>query len=100
MPFYRVGGLFMHVKFSGRARRNPPAQCVATIWLEGRQAKCCDISAYLCDWKLPDGQTCDAPLCQPHANLVGPNRHYCPKHQAEQLATQPQLALFSFIDPV
>jgi hypothetical protein len=38
----------------------------------------------LCDWPLGAGKTCDKPLCERHAVEVGPDRHYCPDHQAER----------------
>lgn len=96
MPFYRLAGIPVHVNF-GR-RKNVPAPCVARIGLDGREVRCAAISAYLCDWELSDGSTCDAPLCQSHANAVGPNRHYCPRHHAQHRAQQPELPLFGAVE--
>jgi len=48
------------------------------------------MSAFLCDWPV-DGSTCDAPLCEEHAHQVGADRHYCPRHRAEQLRAAPEL---------
>lgn len=38
----------------------------------------------LCDFKLKgklEGKTCDRPLCDTHAQSVGPNLDYCPAHK-------------------
>lgn len=39
--------------------------------------------AFLCDWPVGPGKTCDAPLCADHAHEVAPEVHYCPGHFAE-----------------
>lgn len=91
MPFYRINGAIVHIKFGGKKR--PPAPCVAPIGVDA--ARCCGISQFLCDWPLSDGKTCDAPLCPVHAHEVGKNRHYCHIHHAQHLHQQPQLALFT-----
>ena len=94
MPFYRVNGLMVHMRLSGKA----PAPCVARLGLAGgQQVQCMGISGYLCDWPVDGGKTCDAPVCDHHANQVGRNRHYCPLHFAQFNATQPQLGLFTSI---
>jgi len=36
----------------------------------------------LCDWKLGDGKTCDAPLCAACAIEPAPDKHLCRTHQA------------------
>lgn len=94
MPFYRVNGMAVHIKLSGKGAKNPPAPCCARVpSTEGGkpEVRCCGISTYLCDWKLPDGTTCDAPLCTDHAHAIGPDRHLCPIHRAQQLADEPEL---------
>jgi hypothetical protein len=37
----------------------------------------------LCDWKMKDKKsgTCDAPVCDQHAQQVGPDKHLCVLHQ-------------------
>lgn len=80
MPFYRFGSGFMHIKFGGKARKNPPAQCVAPLELNGKVVRCCAMSTFLCDHELEDGKTCDAPLCEEHATAIEPDRHLCPRH--------------------
>jgi hypothetical protein len=35
----------------------------------------------LCDQKLPEGRTCDAPMCADHAFGVGKNEDLCPQHR-------------------
>lgn len=87
MPFYRVNGMTVHIKMSGKA----PAQCVAPIDLDGKRVRCCGISAFLCDHEMDSGGTCDAPLCAEHATQVGRNRHLCPRHEAERRAAEPGL---------
>lgn len=91
MPFYVVNGCTVHVKLSGKARRNPPKPCVARVEREGRPARCCGISTILCDWPLEAGGTCDAPLCPEHAVEVGRDRHYCPAHAALHREREPEL---------
>ncbi len=90
MPWYIVNGCPVHLKLSGKAAKNPPAPCVARVDRDGRAAKCCGISTLLCDWPV-DGGTCDAPLCEEHAHQVATDRHYCPRHRAEQLRAAPEL---------
>lgn len=36
---------------------------------------------FLCDWKVGQGKTCDAPICGIHAVEVAPNKHLCPEHK-------------------
>lgn len=87
MPFYRFGTGFAHIKFSGKAAKNPPAPCAAMIPngspIVGRVMRCCALSSFLCDYELVDGGTCDAPLCPEHAQQIGPDRHLCPRHARE-----------------
>lgn len=95
MPFYRWNGGFMHIKFSGRGPH--PKPCVARIGIEaeGRPLqRCLALSHYLCDWQLSDGKTCDAPLCEAHAQEIGRNRHLCQLHYGQHKAEQPQAELF------
>jgi hypothetical protein len=50
------------------------------------KCKDCDFkkdAPYLCDWPMPSGKDCDRPCCADHCKEVGPDRHYCVKHQAE-----------------
>lgn len=79
MPWYRVDGHSVHFNFGGKLRKNPPAQCVARVERDGKPAKCCGMSTFLCDAPV-DGTTCDAPLCKEHAHEVGKDRHYCDRH--------------------
>ena len=97
MPFYRINGMAVHIKFSGKGAKHPPAPCAARIPVDecsrtvGPTQRCCAISSYLCDWQLVDGRTCDAPLCADHVTEVGANRHYCPLHLAEHRDAEPEL---------
>lgn len=36
-----------------------------------------------CDWIVEGGKTCDRPICDRHADQVGPNKHWCPAHSIE-----------------
>lgn len=96
MPFYKVNGMVVHVKLSGK--RRPPAPCIARVGFSAAAAEvdhCNAISAFLCDWKLSTGKTCDAPLCESHANQIGKNRHLCPDHFAQHTHQSPQRSLFT-----
>lgn len=44
-------------------------------------SSCRSPSRFQCDWKMPQGGTCDAYLCADHAAEVGPDRHLCPEHR-------------------
>ncbi len=90
MPFYRINGMDVHMKGT-----KLPAPCVAHVWIDGQERLCRAISAFLCDFPAGGGRTCDRTLCEAHARQVGPNRHYCPEHQADAIASQPQLGLFT-----
>lgn len=84
MPFYRVGGLMVHIKMTNTKKRPAPPPCCGRIALEGIDRRCMAISTILCDWPV-EGGTCDAPLCAEHAHAIGPDRHLCPRH-AKQMA--------------
>lgn len=90
MPFYCINGMDVHMKGT-----KLPQPCGALVWRDGRSQPCRDLSAFLCDFPDGGGRTCDRALCEAHARQVGPNRHYCPEHQADAIATQPQLGLFT-----
>lgn len=45
--------------------------------------KCGGISTRECDWKLPNGKTCDCPLCERCSTKPAPEKDLCPVH-AEQ----------------
>jgi len=52
----------------------------------GRKVKRCDcgrVGTLLCDWKVGAGKTCDAPICEQHAEQVAEDKHLCPKHSKE-----------------
>ncbi|UCU92655.1 hypothetical protein [Hydrogenophaga taeniospiralis] len=98
MPYYRLALGMVHM----RGTRLPPP-CAARILIDGQDAQCLAMSAYLCDGPPPphrqgdyqDSGTCDAPLCEAHARQTGPNRHLCPAcHQTQRDAEQ-QRSLFT-----
>lgn len=88
MPFYRFNGLTVHVKLSGKGSKRPPAPCCAKL---STGERCCAISVLLCDWKLGDGSTCDAPLCDAHGVVIGPDKHLCPIHDRQRREAEPEL---------
>lgn len=89
MPWYRINGMMVHLNLGGKLRKNPPAPCCARITYENPVApsiRCMAISTFLCDFRLPDGKTCDAPLCEVHVQQIGTDRHLCPRHAREREA--------------
>ncbi len=46
---------------------------------------CFRVHTVLCDFKLANGKTCDAPLCKAHAHHTGDDTDYCLPH-AEVMA--------------
>jgi hypothetical protein len=78
MPWYRMHGLMVHM----RGTKLPPACCARTAPKNPivPSQRCLAPSAFLCDWPLEAGGTCDAPLCGAHAVVTGKNRHLCPAH--------------------
>lgn len=86
MPTYRTATGWMHLKLARSKKHPPPAPCAARIpagpATVGSTMRCCAMSDILCDWKLADGGTCDAPLCYDHATEIGPDEHLCPAHAA------------------
>lgn len=88
MPFYRVNGMRVHLNFGGKLRKNPPKPCCARL---STGERCDDISTLLCDWKLEQGGTCDAPLCAKHGTAVGPDLHLCPIHEKQRREAEPEL---------
>jgi hypothetical protein len=41
---------------------------------------CNSDSTLLCDWHMPNGKTCDKPLCRRHARFAGKDIDYCKDH--------------------
>lgn len=93
MPWFRINGMNVHMKLGG-AKSKQPKPCVALIPALTHRAgtmHCRCISAFLCDWKVSDGRSCDAPLCADHAHQVGPDEHLCPIHLAANRTAEPEL---------
>lgn len=94
MPWYRIKGMLVHIKFGGKLARNPPAPCAARTTPANPivpSQRCCAVSVYLCDHELDEGGTCDAPLCAEHATQIGPDRHLCPLHAAQRRTVQAEM---------
>jgi hypothetical protein len=45
-------------------------------------ADCAAVGAFLCDYPVGDGKTCDRPMCDDHATEIGHEVHYCAAHYA------------------
>lgn len=45
-----------------------------------RTCHCGELATALCDWKMPGGGTCDAPLCEAHAHQPAEGKDLCPRH--------------------
>ncbi|CAG9184416.1 hypothetical protein [Cupriavidus pampae] len=43
-------------------------------------ADCADVGAYLCDYPVGDGKTCDRSMCDSHAHEIAHELHYCDAH--------------------
>lgn len=95
MPIYRTPLGFVYIKMTNTKKRPAPASCCARIphssLIVGATMRCCAISSYLCDHVLPDGGTCDAPLCADHAHQVAQDKHLCPTHLALRRDDEPGL---------
>lgn len=72
----------MHVKMTNTKKRPAPAPCCGRIAVGAGTQRCMAMSTLLCDHPLETGGTCDAPLCEEHANEIGPDRHLCGLHFA------------------
>ena len=93
MPFYRINGTIVHMRGT-----KLPKPCGAKIGFSSKgEIFCLAVSGYLCDWKLPNGQTCDRTLCDAHAHSAGKNVHYCPDHRVEAARAGRQMGLFTSI---
>lgn len=46
-------------------------------------ADCSGLGAYLCDYPIGGGLTCDRSLCERHGHVVGEDIHYCESHFRE-----------------
>jgi hypothetical protein len=72
-------GTTVHVYYGGK-RPDKPKKC----------AFCERPSTRLCDFIVSPPQqvthkrTCDAPMCDEHAQRVGPNKDYCPRHATQK----------------
>jgi len=63
-------GLFAILCSSGQVRRQV---C--------RCRSCAQPAPFLCDFRLGNGKTCDAPICADHAWQPAEDKHLCPQHQ-------------------
>jgi hypothetical protein len=81
MPWYRINGMMVHMRGT-----KLPAACEARTTPSNPvvpSQRCLAPSSFLCDYALPNGKTCDAPLCAEHAQEISPDRHLCQRHRRE-----------------
>lgn len=79
MPWYRMGHGLVHIRLSGKARRNPPKACPFFVTVKGARVRCMAMAPYLCDWP-----GCDVPICEDHRLALGPDIDVCPTHNARR----------------
>lgn len=86
MPYYRVGGMMMHVRMDKRARKKAAPPC--PFWAYARRSadgmvdttvrvRCLAPATYLCDWL-----GCNSPICDKHAQQLVPGFDFCPTHNS------------------
>ncbi len=69
--------------FYHRRVRNNFGKAIHICGEDIKACACCPYCAdYLCDWPIDGKETCDAPLCEDHAETVGDDLHFCPAHLA------------------
>lgn len=79
MPWYRVGGLMVHLNLGGKARKNPVPACGFFVTVKDRRERCMQMAGLLCDWP-----GCDVPICEDHALHLGPDLDVCPTHNHQR----------------
>jgi hypothetical protein len=89
MPWYRMGHGMVHLKLSGKAKKNPPKACPFFRWVwrdvegsivrERVKVRCMAMAPFLCDWP-----GCDVPICPDHVLELGADVHVCPTHNARR----------------
>jgi hypothetical protein len=73
MPYVTLpGGIRAHVKMARPPRRSCSAEG-CTRW-----------ATKLCDFAVGPKRTCSKPICDQHAQSVGPDLDHCPVHAGRQ----------------
>lgn len=67
----------------------------AIVCTRGQSARNCEVcravkGSNLCDWKLPNGRTCDAALCDGCTHKPAHNKDLCPTHAKRWAEIQAQ----------
>lgn len=65
-----AGGM-VHINFGRAGNRAAPRPCAGCGWISER----------LCDFKLPNGRTCDRALCLTCTSSPAPGKDLCPEHE-------------------
>jgi hypothetical protein len=72
MPFIQLAdGTMMHLRMAKKPRR----RCTVCDGLTPHSG------LRECDFKLPDGKTCDRLMCAKCATRTGPDEDLCPEHR-------------------
>lgn len=80
MPWYRVGGLMMHMRVDKRALKKMSPPCPFFLKTKAdERVRCMQMAPYLCDWP-----GCDVPICGDHALHLGPELDVCPTHNHQR----------------
>lgn len=79
MPFYRIGGVVMHLHVSRRAKMAPPCGFWVYVQRDGQNVRerCLAPTTHLCDWL-----GCNVPMCGRHAQELVPGFDFCPTHNS------------------
>jgi len=89
LPRLRQEGRVMPKCFPMRMPDGGTAIVCGSFPQEKHCVVCGTFATRLCDFKLPSGKTCDAPMCDDHTHRMGPSTDFCPLHKPKE--SQPAL---------
>lgn len=85
MPWYRIGGMLVHMRMDKRQRKKAPPACPFFVWenipsddgltVERVKVRCLAMCSYQCDWL-----GCNIDFCESHRLSIWPNIDVCPTH--------------------
>jgi hypothetical protein len=84
MPYYRVGGVVMHVRMGKRQAKEAAPACPFFVWgkdADGnrRRERCLQFTGYQCDWP-----GCNVHFCEAHRLNLAPELDVCPTHNHQR----------------